>query len=664
MTEAWPFDGLAFGGDYNPEQWDERTWQDDAELMAIAGVNAVSLGVFAWAKSEPRDGEFNFAWLDRVMDLLHAAGVAVNLATPTAAPPMWLLTAHPEIATVSRTGVRTYRGGRLAWSPSSPLFREYAVRHVRALATHVAGHPALRVWHVGNEFGNENADCYSVETERAFQAWLEDRYGGVDALNDAWGTAFWGHRFDRFEEVPVPREARTGHSPSLLLDFRRFTSEALRAHFLAESAVLREVTPDVPISTNFMIQRGGNSLDHREWARDVDIVTNDHYTMGDDPLRREDIWLSADRTRGVAQGRPWLLLEHSTSAVSWQGANRAKVPGEMIRDSMSHIARGADGAMLFQWRQSLAGAEQFHSAMVPHAGADSDIFREVTELGRIVKALSEVRGSRVEHGQVAVLWDMEAVWAYESGPVPTTDLGFPGPVRAVHAALTREHLPVDVIHPHDPLDGYRMVVAPLLFLLDDESARALSRFVEAGGHLVVTPMTGIVDTQNRVVPGGYPGLLRDVLGLRVEQHFPLLGATASAGPFTARALVDHVRVVGAEVLQAFDDGPLEDHPAIASHRWGAGRASYVAMGLDHSDTRRVVATMAKTAGASSLADAPADVEAVRRRGPKGSWLFLINHGNDEASVEVEGHDLVSDRGFSGTLGAGAVAVVREPTTAT
>jgi len=659
MTTAWPFDGMAFGGDYNPEQWDERTWREDVDLMAVAGVNAVSLGVFAWAKSEPRDGEFDFGWLDRIMDLLHEGRVAVNLATPTAAPPMWLIAAHPEIATVSRTGVRTYRGGRLAWSPSSEVFREYALRHVRALATHVAAHPALRMWHVGNEFGNENADCYSAETERAFQVWLADRHGNVGSLNEAWGTAFWGHQFSSFDEVPVPREARTGHSPSLLLDFKRFTSEALRAHYLAEREVLREITPHVPVGTNFMIQRGGNSLDHRRWAADVDIVANDHYTMGGDPLRREDIWLSADRTRGVAGGRPWLLLEHSTSAVSWQGTNRAKQPGEMTRDSVSHIARGADGAMFFQWRQSTAGAEQFHSAMVPHAGADTDVFREVTELGRIVKALAEVRGSRVERGDVAVLWDMESVWAYESGPVPTTDLRFPGPVRAVHSALTRSHIPVDVVHPHDALDGYRLVIAPLLFLLDDRAARALTAFVEAGGHLLVTPMTGTVDAHNRVIPGGYPGLLRDLLGMHVEQLLPLLGDTVQAGPYTARDLITHVRVAGADIVETFGQGPLAGQPAITTHRVGNGRASYVAMGLDPRDTAAMVNEFARAAGASSVVDAPEDVEAVRRVGTHDTWMFLINHGDIDTPVGIAGHEVVTGGDFGGVLPAGAVAVVRE-----
>ena len=655
----WPVDGLAFGGDYSPEQWSEETWHEDVALMRAAGVTIVSVGIFSWGQLEIADGVYDFGWLDRVMDLLHENGISVNLATPTAAPPMWLFHEHPEIGSVDQRGVRTAPGGRLGWSASSAVFRKYALRIVRVVAERYATHPALRMWHISNELGNENGYCYSDETEAAFQRWLLARYSSIDALNERWGTAFWGHRYGAFDQVPVPRFARTSQSPGLILDFKRFSSDVLLEHFIAERDVVRSITPDVPLSTNFMIHAGSGAIDYARWADEVDLVTNDHYAIAADPRRREELAFSADRTRGAARGRPWLLLEHAPGGVNWQSRNRAKLPGELARDSLTHIAAGSDGAMFFQWRQSVAGGEQFHSGMVPHAGPDSRVHREVRELGAAVSRLAEVRGSRVVGSTAAILWDQDAAWAFGSGRKPSEAIDYDEMAVAIHAELTARGVGVDVISASMPLSAYTVVVVANHYLLEPAAAAALEQFVRSGGHVLVTYLSGIVDSTNRVIPGGYPGALRDLLGIRVEEFHPLLEgeelALASGAIVTDWA--EHVQLAGAGAIDTYASGPLAGLPAVTGHRLGAGSASYLSAHIDRATIGNIVERFLD--GAAMPFRTVNGIETVRRATTTSSWLFAFNHGDGDTELDAAGFDLIAGQPFDGILAAGQVTVVRE-----
>ena len=655
----WPVDGLAFGGDYNPEQWSETTWHEDVALMRAAGVNLVSLGVFSWGSIELSDGEYDFAWLDRIMDLLHDNGIGVNLATPTAAPPMWLFRAHPEIASVDERGVATAPGGRLGWSASSAVFRQYALRIAGVMAERYSSHPALKMWHISNELGNENGYCYSDQTEAAFQRWLGARYGTIAELNERWGTAFWGHRYGSFDEVSVPRFARTSHNPGLVLDFKRFSSDALLEHFIAERDVVRAITPHVPISTNFMVHEGAGALDHVRWAAEIDIVTNDHYAIAADPRRREELAFSADRTRGIAGGRPWLLLEHAAGSVNWQSRNRAKLPGELARDSLTHVAAGSDGAMFFQWRQSVAGGEQFHSGMVPHAGPDTRLHREVRSLGATVDRLAEVRGSVVSGSRAAIIWDQDAVWAFESGRVPTAAIRFDEVSIAIHAELVARGVGVDVIPSSAPLGQYSLVVVATQFLLPPAAVASLAAFVGAGGHVLVSYLSGIVDETNRVIPGGYPGALRDLLGVRATEFHPLLEGEVvlleSGAEVTDWA--EDVQLDGAQAIDHYADGPLAGSPAVTLNRVGSGTSLYLSAHVDRSALGVLVASTLERIGVVAR---PIDgIEVQRRSRGEASWLFAFNHGDDDAQLDARGLDLVAGRPFDGTIAAGAVAVIRE-----
>jgi beta-galactosidase len=459
---AWPIalDHLAYGGDYNPEQWPEAIWREDVALMREAGVNLVSVGIFSWALLEPEPGSFDFGWLDRVLDLLHEGGVRVDLATATASPPPWFSRAHPDSLPVTFDGRRLWPGGRQAYCPSSPAYRAGAARLVERLAARYADHPALAMWHVNNEYGCHVARCYCDVSAAAFRVWLRRRYETIDALNDAWGTAFWSQHYAYWEEINPPRVAPNFVNPTQQLDFARFSSDELLDCYRSEREILRRLTPAVPVTTNFMTP-AFKPVDYFKWAPEQDIVSTDHYLRPAEGDTNLDLALSADLTRGLAGGAPWLLMEHSTSAVNWQPRNVAKQPGQMRRNSLAHVARGADGALFFQWRASRKGAEKFHSGLVPHAGTDSRVWREVVELGGDLRRLDEVRGSRVV-ADVAIAWDYESWWAGELDSHPSVDASFLERVRAYHAALWRAGVTTDVVHPSHDLSGYRLVLVPSL----------------------------------------------------------------------------------------------------------------------------------------------------------------------------------------------------------
>jgi beta-galactosidase len=659
----WLAEGLVFGGDYNPEQWPESLWPEDIELMTRAGVNVVNLGIFSWGLLEPRDGVFEWAWLDRIMGMLADAGIGVNLATPTAAPPMWLLDAHPEIATVDARGVRTSRGGRLAWSPSSGTFRDYALRMVRAIAERYARHPALRSWHVSNEIGNENAWCFSDETAQEWQRWLERTHGTIDALNAAWGTAFWGHTYGDFAQVMPPREVRTSHNPALRLDFERFTSDALLGHYVAERDVLRQITPDTPITTNFMIQRGPGAANYARWAREVDFVANDHYTTADHPQRHVELAFSADRARAVAAGEPWLLIEHSTAAVNWQPVNAAKVPGEMMRNTLSHIARGADGAMFFQWRQSARGSEQHHSAMVPHAGGDSTIYRDVERLGAALRALARIQGTRVEAARVAMIFDHDSASAWRSARTPSQSLDVLDLPLALYGLLLARGVNVDVLPAGADLTDYGVVLVPTQYLVTDADAAAIIRAAERGAHVLVSYFSGIVDHDNAVRLGGYPGAFRDLLGVRVDEFFPLLPDERILldNGFAASTWTERVRVEDAEIIARLSSGPLAGSPAITRRVTGRGSAVYLSARVSDTDLDQLLETLLEEAAIAPIAVAERGMELSRREDGASRYLFAINHTDSDLTVEATGVDLLTGERLSApaTVPAGAVRVIEE-----
>lgn len=659
---------LGFGADYNPDQWPRPVWDEDVRAMRKAGVNVVSLAIFSWARIQPTQDTWDFGWLDDVMDLLHANEIAVDLATATASPPPWLTTKHPEILPVNRQGETVWPGARQHWRPTSPVFREYALQLVRAMADRYAGHPALAAWHVSNELGCHNVYDYSDDAAHAFREWLRSRYRTLDQLNRAWATAFWSQRYSAWEQILPPRLAAAQPNPTQQLDFKRFSSDALKDYLCAERDILHAITPDVPVTTNFMIMGESRAMNYPGWASEVDFVSNDHYTRPG-PQALDELSFSANLTGHIAHRRPWFLMEHSTSAVNWQPINVAKKPGELMRDSLTHVAHGADAVCFFQWRQSAAGAEKYHSAMFPHAGEDSAVFRSVVDLGRALHTLAPVAGSMQQPARAAVLFDWESWWASEADSHPTARLRYRQEALDWYSAFLALGIRVDVVPAAASLDGYDLLIAPVLHMVPVPLAERLTRYVASGGNLVTTYFSGIVDENDHIWPGGYPGALRDLLGIRVEEFSPLLDReTVELDNGTTGTLwTDHIEIVdpAVEVLARYRTGEQAGRPAITHRRVATGSAFYISTRLGRTGLQPVLQQVLTVAGLRS--DLPpairGRVELAVRQNDEAEYWFLINRGEEPVDIgAVDGELLVGaptdDSSGEPMLAPRGVAVLR------
>jgi beta-galactosidase len=640
---------MRYGGDYNPEQWPEEVWVEDVRLMAEAGVNFVTVGVFSWALLEPEEGRFQFGWLDRVLDLLHSAGIAVDLATATASPPAWMPAAYPEILPEDENGVRRWPGSRQHYAPTSPVYRRFAARLTRKMAERYGNHPALTMWHINNEYGCHTNLDYSDVAATAFRRWLTDRYSTIAALNRAWGTSFWSQKYTGFEQILPPRVAPNFRNPTQVLDFRRFSSHALLECFLMEKAIVREITPDIPVTTNFI--GAFKPVDYWSWAPHLDIIADDNYPDSLDPRSAMKSALTRDLMRSLGGGKPWLLMEQSTGRVQWRTTNARKPTGLMQSLSLQAVSRGADGINFFQWRQSRAGAEKFHTAMIPHSGTDTRIWRSVVELGHQLAALAAVEGTSCV-AKVAIVLDWNAWWALENDGQPQT-LSYLDGIETWYEALYSQNVAVDFASPDAVLTDYAVVVAPQLYLVTEENARRLADYVRTGGTLVMSYYSGIVDGNDHAYLDGYFGPLQPALGIRVEEFAPLAlspegmyagidgsveVASESLGDFVGTIWSEFLNVDGAEVLGHFHGGDLDGSPAVTRNVYGRGAAWYVATQPGAGALRTIMETvLAEAKVLPVVAGLPAGVEAQQR----GTFLFLLNQGTVAADTGLDGYDLLT-----------------------
>ncbi|WP_372349891.1 beta-galactosidase [Streptomyces sp. KL116D] len=610
---------LGYGGDYNPEQWSPEVHVEDRELMARAGVNLVTLGIFGWATTEPSPGAYDFGWLDPHLDRLADAGIAVSLATMTASPPPWLARLHPETLPVLADGTRLHPGSRQHWCPSSPVFRTYATRLVEQVATRYAGHPALALWHVGNEFGcHVSRHCHCEVSAAAFRTWLRTRYdGSLDALNSAWSTDFWSQRYGDWEEIGTPRTAPSFRNPGQRLDYLRFSSDALLDCYRAEKAVLDRITPDVPVTTNFVPI--APTLDLFGWAAEMDVVSYDSYPDPHDPDAFHRTAFSYDVIRGLRGGQPWLLLEQAPSAVNWRERNGRKPDGRMELDSWQAVAHGADSVLFFQWRASRGGAEKFHSAMVPHGGSETRIFRDVTRLGAELAATPGLLGSRPERADAALLMDWPNWWALEQEAHPSADVTFLDAALAHHRPLYDASVACDVVPVDADLTPYRLLLVPNLYSVSAATAARVREYVHGGGTLVMSYFSGIVDEHDRVHLGGYPAPFRELLGLRVEEFAPLPDG----------GWAEDIVLEGAQQVMSFKDGS----PAVTRHAYGDGTAWYLGMRPEPAAMRDLLDRIRAEAGVRPvLPDLPDGMQARCRVGADGTRYTIVT---DEAARTVD-----------------------------
>jgi beta-galactosidase len=638
---------IAYGGDYNPDQWPEEVWAEDVRLMRAAGVNLVSLGIFSWSRLQPREDTWDFDWLDKVMNMLHEGGVRVDLATASASPPPWLSHAHPEMLPVLADGVRLWHGARQHYCPSSPVYRAATARLVEAIAARYAKHPALAMWHVGNEFGCHVPACWCEVSAGAFRAWLKQRYGTLDDLNRAWGTDFWSQRYSKWEEVLPPRRTPTWPNPSQQLDFMRFSSDELLDCYESERSILVRHAPGVPITTNFM--RFFKPLDYWKWGEREDVVSDDVYQDPLDPNAGMESAMAGDLMRSLGRGRPWILMEQTTKRVNWRDVNAAKPPGQMRLWSLQAVAHGADGVMFFQWRQSRAGAEKHHSAMVGHGPTESSpVWSEVVQLGGELNKLDALCGTRVS-ADVAIVFDWESWWALELPSKPSSQVRAIDQLQAYYRHLFDANVTADFARPGGDLSRYRLVLVPNLYLVSDEAAANLTGFVSRGGVLVMSYFSGIVDPNEHIRLGGYPAPFAEMLGLRVEDFLPLGPAATIPVRFgdgteaSGRIWSELIVPGGAEVIATFAAGEASGRPAVTRHAYGRGGAYYLGTTLDDTAMASLLRRAWTEAGVAGVAGTPPGVEVARRTDGNGrSFLFVLNHLDSEVQVEgVGGLDVLS-----------------------
>lgn len=681
-------EALAYGGDYNPDQWSEDVWDEDVRLMLEAGVNLVSLPIFSWPQLEPAPGVYEWGWLDRILDKLWAAGIAIDLATATATPPSWLLRAHPEMQPMDAEGHRLEFGSRQVYCPSSPVWHENVARMTRAMAERYGSHPGVVLWHISNEYGDHTSRCWCPESTRHFRRWLQDRYGSLDGLNDAWGVNVWGQRYTSWDHIEAPRKAPGPINPTQLLDFERFSSDAMLQLFQLEVDVLREVTPDLPVTTNFMSMF--RDLDYWTFADAEDIVTDDAYPEPADPIAHVGAALNYGLMRSLKGGRPWLLLESSASATSWRDVNVPKAPGKMRVDSLQAVAHGSDAVMFFQWRQARYGQEKFHSSMLGHRGEASRTYRETKALGQELKRLEAVRGTRVR-ARVGLVVDWDSWWgssAIES--LPSQRLNWARQARAWHRAMHLLGQPVDAVRAGGPFEGYDVVLVPNLYIADEAQTAALTAFTESGGHVVVGPFSGVVDATEKVHDGGAPGPLRGLLGVEVDEQWPHADGVVETVDIAGAshenpAWAEWIEVVptppsgaadaspGASgrmgpaataVIGTYSSGELEGRPAATRREAGNGTAWYVSAMLSDEGLSAVFAEVLRGAGLAARTDTDVDFEAVTRSSDDTDFTFALNHGRTPLKIRVpEGAlDLVTGErtGTTLTLDRYGVAVLQTP----
>ncbi|WP_406070258.1 beta-galactosidase [Micromonospora sp. NBC_01638] len=667
---------VPFGGDYNPEQWPEDVWKQDYRLFDSARIDLVTIGVFDWALTQPAEDVYDFSLLDRIVERAAAEGRGICLATGSGAHPAWLAKAYPEVTRTDFEGRKHRFGQRHNSCPSSPVFRRLSAELARRVARRYADNPAVIAWHVGNEYGGA---CYCELCAAGFRDWLRNRYGTLDELNAAWYATFWSHTFTDWDEIEPP-SALTEHwrgpdhtaFQGITLDYLRFSSDAMLINFHDEKVAIRESSPDLPVTTNFMGMY--RPIDYHRWAAHLDFASWDNYPPDDESAAR--MALTHDLMRGLKDGQPFWLMEQSPSVTACRDVNPLKRPGLMRLWSWQAVAHGADALLFFQLRASRGASEKYHGAIIGHAGrSDTRVFREVAELGAELDRLGPASLGARTPARVALLFDWDSWWALEISDGPSRLVRYQQVVLAYHRALWDAGVDLDVVPVTHDLSGYDVVVAPALHMLKGDLPQRLEAVATRGGSVLTTYLSGRVDENDQSFLMDVPGPLGQLMGVRVDEwdargpevvNPVRLGDGADQVDVEARLLFELVVPQGAEVVGTYQADFYAGTPAVTRNSFGAGDGWYVAAGLDQAGVSWVVRrVLARHDVLGPYPDTP-DLESAVRVAPDGSrLLFLLNHRAEPVEVTAlsSGGDLLTgDRqvvGSSLRLPAYGVVVLRE-----
>lgn len=660
---------IYFGGDYNPDQWDSKTIEEDMRLFKKLNVNLVTLPVFSWARLEPSEGNYQFDWLDDVLEKLWKNHIHVCLATPTTAQPAWMSKKYPEILPVDIKGRKRTHGMRVFFCYNSEKYRELAGKITRQMAERYKNFDGLAAWHVCNEYGTH---CYCDNCQNKFREWLKKRYGTVEELNKRWSLAFWGRLVSSFDEVMLPTELNDDYrfNPPIALDYNRFLTDSTLECFLNEHDILKSITPDIPVMTN--ISGHIENLDQFKMVSHMDCAGWDNYPNPDHD--KSIIAFKHDLMRGLKGGQSYMMTEQSPNQQNWQPYNKLKKPGEVRMKSYQALAHGADSVLYFQMRQSVGGQEKLHGALISHSGReDTRVFRESEKLGAELKKLGDSFLGGRTHSKVAMIFDWDNWWSTELSSGPSKDLRYLDTMVKYYKPFFERNIAVDIVPTDGDFDKYDVLVAPLLYMIKPGVDEKINRFVQNGGTFLTTVFSGIVDENDRVTLGGYPGKLSDALGIWVEETdalfpqehntilpngvLPELQASYSCG-----LLCDVIHPQTAEPLAVYGSDFYSGVPCVTRNRFGQGTAYYI--GTEPSDEflRDFVAALAREKNLDCGFTAPANVEITTRQNEHNKITFVLNYNHSPATIRFDGsyRNLLTDEPAEGELTVGGydVAVLK------
>lgn len=643
---------LLHGGDYNPDQWlttKETTWKEDMRLARLAGINTLSVGIFSWAALEPEEGRYEFGWLDEILDLMAENEITAVLATPTGARPGWMSRKYPEVLRVNRDRTKNLHGGRHNHCLTSPVYREKTTAINTALAERYKDHPALGVWHLSNEYGGE---CHCDLCQERFRTYLQGRFGSLDELNEAWWTGFWAKTYTDWSLIESPSEHGRGEQDihGLNLEWMRFTTEQYVDFYLHETAPLKAITPDVPRTTNLMGTYPG--IDYYRLAQVLDVVSWDSYPewtgTDKDAAKGARASFLHDLTRGL-KGKPFMLMESSPSATNWRPVAKLHRPGVHLLQSLQAVAHGSDTVQYFQFRKGRGGSEKFHGAVVDHEGTEKTrVFKDVAEVGARLAELDGVVGTDTP-ADVAVVYDWHLRWALDDQKgMLQQRTAYERTVIDHYRAFWEQGVPTDVIDSSliaapGYLDRYKVLVAPMLYMLRPGVPEAIEAFVQRGGTFVATYATGYVDEHDRTFLGGFPGPLRQTLGIWAEEIDALYPEDRNAivwkqQPYEAVELCELIHTESAGTLGAYGADFYAGRPALTVNRRGKGRAYYIAARTGDDFLADFYAHIVAESGVERALDAdlPAGVTAQVRTDGTTDYVFVLNFTPEAVAFEAGG----------------------------
>lgn len=630
-------DHLLHGADYNPEQWLHipGILEKDIELMKRANMNCVSVGIFSWAKLEPKEGIFDFDWLELIINNLYENGIFTILATPSGAKPLWMSEEYEEIRRVNQNLVREGSGERHNHCYTSPIYRE-KVRIINTkLAQRFGSHPGVLLWHISNEY---SGTCYCELCQHKFRKWLKHRYKTLEKLNQAWWTAFWSHTYSDWSQIHAPVPTGETGTHGLVLDWKRFTTYQAVDFMKEEICDIRLISPNLPVTTNLMYDY--DAYNYGRFAEQIDIVSWDSYPPwhGEDDIKiAADFAFYHDYVRTLKK-QPFLLMESTPSTTNWTPVSKLKRPGMHMLSSMQAVAHGSDSVQYFQFRKSRGAFEKFHGAVVDHNGeGNTRVFQDVQRVGQQLQNLDAVKGS-MPNPQVALVYDPENRWAIGEAKGPRNcGMHYSETVKAHYYAFWKKGIAVDVIDEEDDLEGYKLVAAPLLYMLRAGFEEKLRAFVKNGGTAVLTYHSGIVDETDLCILGGWPGRLMDVFGLWNEETEGLYdgeenSVTAWGKSYRVSEICARIHTKEAEVIGGYEKDFYQGEPAVTVNRFGAGNAYYIAAAPDQAFLDDFYDRLIESSGIKAVLQTklPDGVTVTSRLKEDTEFLFVQNYKNEEA----------------------------------